>query len=66
VTPFQEESDVDGAFAHDDGLGVAIKPAVYIDAKIAGAKAGERAHHRAGKFVLRRARADRFSDRKRE
>lgn len=66
MPPSQEEADVDGAFAHDDGFRVSIETAVNVDTIIAGAKPGERAHHRACELIVWSPSADRFTDRERK
>lgn len=56
----QEEAHVRDAFADDDRVGVGEVPSVDVHREIPGRQARERTMHAALKFVVRRARADRF------
>lgn len=62
----EKEAHVRDAFAHDDGIGVGEMTAVDVDGKVAVREAGERSMHASLKFVVRRARADRFPDGERD
>lgn len=56
----QEEAHVRAAFANDDGVGVGEGSPVNVDDEIPFGQAGERSVHAAQKFIVRRARSDRF------
>lgn len=62
----QEKSDVRGAFADDDRFGVAESSSVDVDDEIAGSQARQRPMNATRELIVRRARADRFADRKRQ
>ena len=62
----EEKSDVRGAFADNDRFGVGESASVDVDNEIACGQARERPMNAARKLIVRRARADRFADRKRQ
>ena len=61
ATALEEETDVDGVLADDDGVTIGEQPAVDVDCEVAGFKAGERASHAAHKLIVGSACADGFA-----
>jgi hypothetical protein len=58
----EEEADVGGAFADDDGVSVGEAASVDVDDEVAGREAAKRPVNAARELIVRSTRAERFAN----